>query len=697
MQLFTTKINDIQSQIEVLQLRAAKLQDLENVTASSLANLKAVIANIEADEEAIATLKSAINDLFGYNEQLSDTKEDIAPSAPENDFVYQFDSKEQLKIFLEKLSVGKVEYERTEVVGLTVKVINILTPLDVKTERSRSFNYKEDKDLLLGLISDIENGAYSLTENLLTEEPLYKPEINGQLTITTQDEPPEPDDFDSMNAYEQAHADWAEKYPELAKAVAARQTTEGLNIDSQLDSQFKDVHISNPYICDDKAQAIFMYQHLINSELITNCQINDDELAVEFSFKKVDSDSVGKLVYEFESSYTAKIDEEKSTIYGKTPQYFTQEEATAIRSTLCNSDLIGVCGVQKEGNGYTVKYFYSEENYEAVGNVVASALKQWEVKQEETYICGNCGNHFPDSAMVSGKDTCVNCNKNEENTNDIEFCDQHESNTQTIHERELRLPVMAVKVAQLVKENYHKVEVKDSKFIGYNPHQFSEIQLDKIIAEFNSRKPIQLSPTTQWDSQTDVLYIWFKFKNTLKKWAKHYNTAHEDAVVRNQPDDSREGYKYLLTVLRSANVDHTEWMTQQGKFDFTLTPEENRKALQNQEKFHVLIQKDTESETVEIESLDEALARKNYQHLVESLPDSYIHLMSNKRGCIESHKPPLLSFMAAGMGWLDVIHEGVVLGQIYSNVEGWELETGEQFETREEAALAMLSSSLIAA
>ncbi|MGB3401131.1 MAG: hypothetical protein WBA77_00410 [Microcoleaceae cyanobacterium] len=441
MQLFATKIDDIHAQIKALQVEAAKLQDLENATASSLANLKAVIANVEGDVEAIATLKSAIDALFGCNEQLSDIKEDVTPSLPESlpesDFVYQFDSKEQLKIFLEKLEVDNVEYERSEVIGLTAKLIN----------------YKEDKNLLLGLISDIENHAYSM--------------------------------------------------------------------------------------------------------------------------EKVDR---------------------------------------------------------------------------------------------------------------------------------IENCSSDESDSQIIHERELRLPVMAVKVAQLVKEHYHQVEVKDSKFIGTNPHHFSETQLDEIISEFNSREPIQLSEQAQWDSQTDVLYIWFKLKKTLKIWAEHYNVAHEDAIIRDQSDSSKEGYKYLLTVLRSANVDHTEWMTQQGKFDFSKTPQENRQQLiedskqqLDTEKYHILIQKNQESETVEIESSDEAYARKNYSSLVESIPDSYVYLMSNKRGCLETHKPPALSFMAAGMGWLNVIHNGEVLGMIYSDKTGWELETGEKFETREEAALAMLNSSSVAA
>ena len=458
MQLFTTKIDDIQSKIEALQVEAAKLQDLENATASSLANLKAVVANIKDDETTLATLKSAINSLF------------------------------------------------------------------------EPFNSSQK----------IENEAYS--SDLPTEQ--------------TQDKAAE-----------------------------------------------NDAEISNQIVCDSKAQAMKMCQHFKNSDLITDCQISDDELAVEFSFKKTDSDLVGKLVYEFESNCTAR-------------------NAPGCAKSDFKSDLYRV----------------------------------------------------DESALA------------------------------VIHERELRLPVMAVKVAQLVKEHYHKVEVKDGKFIGYNPHDFSETQLDEIISEFNSRKPIRLSEQAQWDSQTDVLYIWFKLKKTLKIWAEHYNVAHEDAIIRDQSDSSKEGYKYLLTVLRSANVDHTEWMTQQGQFDFSKTPQENRQQLiednkqqLDTEKYHILIQKNQESETVEIESSDEAFARKNYSSLVESIPDSYIHLMSDKRGCIETHKPSALSFMAAGMGWLNVIHNGEVLGMIYSDKTGWELETGEKFETREEAALAMLNLSSVAA
>lgn len=55
MHLFTTQLDSIQSQIEALQAERNRLQDLEDATAGALANLKAVISNIEGDGEAIAS------------------------------------------------------------------------------------------------------------------------------------------------------------------------------------------------------------------------------------------------------------------------------------------------------------------------------------------------------------------------------------------------------------------------------------------------------------------------------------------------------------------------------------------------------------------------------------------------------------------------------------------------------------------
>ena len=64
MHLFTTQLNDIQTQIEALQAQRDKLQELENATAGALANLKAVVANIKGDKDAITALNSAVMDLF---------------------------------------------------------------------------------------------------------------------------------------------------------------------------------------------------------------------------------------------------------------------------------------------------------------------------------------------------------------------------------------------------------------------------------------------------------------------------------------------------------------------------------------------------------------------------------------------------------------------------------------------------------
>jgi hypothetical protein len=54
---------------------------------------------------------------------------------------------------------------------------------------------------------------------LLTVEPDYLSEENGQLTIFSEDEPPEPDDFNSLEAFEQAWNRWELQYPQLAEAV----------------------------------------------------------------------------------------------------------------------------------------------------------------------------------------------------------------------------------------------------------------------------------------------------------------------------------------------------------------------------------------------------------------------------------------------------------------------------------------------
>lgn len=60
--------------------------------------------------------------------------------------------------------------------------------------------------------------------NPLEQQPPNQQELNGQLTIfpDTSDEPPDPDDFETTEQYENAHQEWAEKYPELAKAIDKR-------------------------------------------------------------------------------------------------------------------------------------------------------------------------------------------------------------------------------------------------------------------------------------------------------------------------------------------------------------------------------------------------------------------------------------------------------------------------------------------
>lgn len=61
-------------------------------------------------------------------------------------------------------------------------------------------------------------------QNLLTVDPDYFSEENGQLTIFTNDEPPDPDDFKSLDEFEQAWKCWELQYPELAEAIATRET-----------------------------------------------------------------------------------------------------------------------------------------------------------------------------------------------------------------------------------------------------------------------------------------------------------------------------------------------------------------------------------------------------------------------------------------------------------------------------------------
>jgi hypothetical protein len=62
----------------------------------------------------------------------------------------------------------------------------------------------------------VEQGDY---RKLLTTDPDYLSEVDGQLTIFSEDEPPEPDDFENEAAYLRAWKRWELQYPQLAEAV----------------------------------------------------------------------------------------------------------------------------------------------------------------------------------------------------------------------------------------------------------------------------------------------------------------------------------------------------------------------------------------------------------------------------------------------------------------------------------------------
>jgi hypothetical protein len=124
MQLFTTKINDIQSQIEALQAERNRLQDLENATAGALSNLKAVVANLDQDSEASTTLKNTIMDLFPCVDSIENKQ----------DFVHEFVSEVDAQNFIKLCKLGDVICEGYELEGTTVTVIN----------------HREDRDMFLG-------------------------------------------------------------------------------------------------------------------------------------------------------------------------------------------------------------------------------------------------------------------------------------------------------------------------------------------------------------------------------------------------------------------------------------------------------------------------------------------------------------------------------------------------------------------
>lgn len=58
---------------------------------------------------------------------------------------------------------------------------------------------------------------------LLITEPDYLLEKDGQLTIFAEDEPPDPDDFETKEDYLAAWVEWEYQYPEIAEAFARRE------------------------------------------------------------------------------------------------------------------------------------------------------------------------------------------------------------------------------------------------------------------------------------------------------------------------------------------------------------------------------------------------------------------------------------------------------------------------------------------
>ena len=62
------------------------------------------------------------------------------------------------------------------------------------------------------------------SQNILLTEPPRQVEPNGQLSLffDNSEEPPDPDDFESMTAYIDAWRSWESNYPELAKAVKSK-------------------------------------------------------------------------------------------------------------------------------------------------------------------------------------------------------------------------------------------------------------------------------------------------------------------------------------------------------------------------------------------------------------------------------------------------------------------------------------------
>ena len=314
----------------------------------------------------------------------------------------------------------------------------------------------------------------------------------------------------------------------------------------------------------------------------------------------------------------------------------------------------------------------------------------------ETFTCEGCGKETPYCFGGDGDELCNDCWNESQKINPIVLKEP----IQDPAEEEIESSKVAVSL--LMDDVVTDSETIENSRLVHQPDFKKAFDSEPDPDEFGV--VVYSDRVHRYENQ---IGIHFKLKREAKAWADQFEVKYHDCKIEIYKDDF-ESFGYVLKMTKG-NPDNPQWWKEVTSFDYSKSPAENRQ----REKYHVLIQNQGESETVEIESSDEAVARKNYQHLVESIPYAYIHLMTNKRGCIESHKPavqqtlpdevadesdePAFSFMATGQGWLKVSCEGNVLGPIYSNPSGWELENGDQFETREEAAQALFNSTPSAA
>jgi len=77
-------------------------------------------------------------------------------------------------------------------------------------------------------IFDCEQTQNREQENILLTDPPRQVEVNGQLSIFFDDcsEPPDPDDFETGDEYEEAYDQWAVKFPELNAAINRKKSQE---------------------------------------------------------------------------------------------------------------------------------------------------------------------------------------------------------------------------------------------------------------------------------------------------------------------------------------------------------------------------------------------------------------------------------------------------------------------------------------